>query len=172
MHVVPVEQSLFSLQGGEGARTQATVAVGFGTNPALHEHTALWFETVQIAFGPQVDSRQGFMHLLSLHDSLALQSSSEWQPITHILWRQICPRKQSLSTRHVNIQFSFKHFSFNAQSLSAMQLCLQILSRHELFPIQSSRTLQDVGILTHSMSSFPVKPGGHEQCLMWSTVLH
>lgn len=77
MQIEPELQSRFSRQGGAGARTQATVAVGFGTNPARHEQTARWLETVQIAFGPHADSRQGFMHLLSLQDSLALQSSSE-----------------------------------------------------------------------------------------------
>ena len=76
-HVDPAGQSLFSVQGGAGVRTQATLAVGLGTKPLRHEQLARWLETVHAALGPQGESLQGFTQRLSRHDSLALQSSSE-----------------------------------------------------------------------------------------------
>lgn len=79
-HVDPAGHSLFSVHGWPGTRTQATLAVGFGTKPLRHEQLARWLDTVHNALGPQGESLHGFTHLLSRHDSLALQSSSEWHP--------------------------------------------------------------------------------------------
>lgn len=85
MQVVPGEQPLFSVQGSAGVRTQATLAVGLGTKPIPHEQLALWLDTVHKALGPQGESRHGFTQRLSRQDSLALQSSSPWQPNKHML---------------------------------------------------------------------------------------
>lgn len=125
----PIGQSRFSRQGWAGVLTQATVnkwnhninkwnahiennvieltffylllAVGFGTKPCEQEQLGRWFATLQSALGPHGLAEHGFVHLLLTHCSLAEQSSSEWQPKVHILWRQMWPRKQSLSTRQV-----------------------------------------------------------------------
>lgn len=40
IQVVPGWQALFSVQGSNGALTQATLAVGFGTKPVPHEQLA------------------------------------------------------------------------------------------------------------------------------------
>jgi hypothetical protein len=79
-HVDPVGHSLFSVHGWPGTRTQATLAVGLGTKPLRHEQVARWLDTVHSALGPQGESLHGFTQRLSRHDSLALQSSSEWHP--------------------------------------------------------------------------------------------
>lgn len=89
IQTVPEEQSLFSLQGGAGARTQAIFADGLGTKPVRQEQTALWLATEHAALGPHEVSMQGFTHLFSLQDSEALQSSSEWQPNMHMLCRHM-----------------------------------------------------------------------------------
>lgn len=128
MQAFPVGQSLFSVQGCAGALTQAIFADGFGTKPSPHEQRALWFDTVQRALGPQGCSRQGLIHLLLRHDSPALQSSSAWQPKMHMFCLQMYPKKQSLSTRHVNLQVPLRHFSLKAQSSSMEHWGLQMLS--------------------------------------------
>lgn len=69
-------QSAFCRQGAAGVLTQPTLAEGLGTKPSAHEHTARWFTTEHCALGPQVSELQGFVHLLSLQDSLLPQSSS------------------------------------------------------------------------------------------------
>jgi len=68
-----------------------------------------------MAFGPQGIATQGFVHTLSLQDSTEAQSSFDLHPNKHILFRHICPKKQSLSTLQVKAQWFLKHFSFNAQ---------------------------------------------------------
>ena len=131
-------------------------AVGLGTKPSEHEQLGLWLATLHIALGPQGLTEQGFLHLLPRQASLAEQSSSEWHPKMHMLYRQIWPKKQSLSTRQVteknkksfnkrsfycksfsrrldfnlHMQLPFKHFSLKAQSLSPLQAGKQMLSLH------------------------------------------
>lgn len=101
LHEYPAGHSRFSLHGSAGVRTHAILAVGFGTNPTRQEHMALWFATVHMALGPQGIAKHGFVHTLSLQDSTDAQSSFDLHPNKHILFRHICPRKQSLSTLHV-----------------------------------------------------------------------
>lgn len=101
LHVYPAGHSRFSLHGSAGVLTHATLAVGFGTNPTRQEHTALWLATVHIELGPQGIARQGFVHTLSRQDSTEAQSSFDLHPNRHMLFRQMCPKKQSLSTLHV-----------------------------------------------------------------------
>lgn len=165
-------QSRFSEHGSAGDRMQAIFAVGLGTMPFVQEQLARWLETVQIALGPHGLISQGFMHLLFKHDSLPLQSSSLWHPKTHLLCRQMWPRKQSLSTRQVRTQFPEMHFSFKAQSWSEPQTGMHIVSAQVLPSEQSVFDEQATGIRTHSMSEFPVKPAGQVHCFSCRWVRH
>ena len=53
--------------------------------PSIQLQEALWLDTEHAALGPQGFSVQGLTHLSLRQDSEALQSSSVWQPNTHLL---------------------------------------------------------------------------------------
>lgn len=97
-HEYPAGHSRFSVHGSAGVRTHAILAVGFGTNPGRHEHVALWLATAHTALGPHGIARHGLVHALSRHDSTDAQSSFDLHPNKHMLFRHMCPKKQSLST--------------------------------------------------------------------------
>lgn len=145
MQAVPAEQSLFAWHDGPGERRHATFAVGFGIKPDGQEQEARWFITVHFEFGPQGVTSQGSAHLFPRQASFPLQSSSARQPKVHILFRQMCPKKQSLSNRHVRRQFSLTHFSLKAHSLSTWQTGKHTLSRQVFPTLQSFVFVQDTG---------------------------
>lgn len=145
MQAFPGEQSLLTRQLGPGARKQATLAVGLGMNPDVHEHVARWLLTVHLAFGPQGVTSHGLTHLFDKQASLALQSSSPPQPAVQILSRQMSPRKQSLLTLQVSKQLLCMHFSLKAHSESLVQAGKQTLCRQVLPSLQSLELLQETG---------------------------
>lgn len=79
------------------------LGVGFGISPSVQEHKAFRSTTEHQAFGPHgfTSFAHGFWQKLFLQNSLGPQSSSCRQPYEQVLARQMCPRKQSLSTLHV-----------------------------------------------------------------------
>jgi len=142
---VPTAHSRLAWQIGPGDLRQATFAVGFGMKPEGQEQVARWLKTVHLAFGPHGVASHGFTHLLPRHASFALQSSSARQPNEHMLFRQMWPRKQSLSSRQVSRQLPRMHFSFNAHSLSTVQIGRQTFSWQVLPSLQSPLPRQDTG---------------------------
>ena len=124
-------------------------------------------------FGPQVDSSaQGSTHRLAIHDWDVGQSELTLQPTKHMLFKQTCPRKQSLSNRQVNIHCPFWHLSFGAQFVSDKHLSMQIPSTQFICFGQLWSDIQVLGIRTHSTSPFPVKDGGQVHRILCLTVWH
>jgi len=145
MQAMSTAQSRLAWQIGPGDLRHAIFAVGFGIKPDGQEQVARWLKTVHLAFGPHDVASHGFTHLFAKHASFALQSSSARQPNEHILFRQMWPRKQSLSNRQVSKQLPLMHFSFNAHSSSAIQIGKQTFSRQVLPSLQSLLPRQDTG---------------------------
>ena len=124
-------------------------------------------------FGPQVDgSAQGSTHRLAIHDCDVGQSELTLQPTRHILFKQTCPRKQSLSNLQVNIHCPFWHLSLGAHCVSAKHLSIQIPSIQFICSGQLWSEMQVFGTRTHSTSPFPVKDGGQVHCFLCFTVWH
>lgn len=142
---IPTAHSRLAAQVGPGDLRHAILAVGFGMKPEGQEHVARWLKTVHLAFGPHGVASHGLTHLLPEHASFALQSSSARQPKVHILFRQMWPRKQSLSSRQVSKQLLRMHFSFIAHSSSMVQIGKQTFSRQVLPSLQSPLLRQGTG---------------------------
>ena len=124
-------------------------------------------------FGPQVDgSAQGSTHRLAMHDCDVGQSGLTLQPTRHILFKQTCPRKQSLSNLQVNIHCPFWHLSLGAHCVSAKHFNIHIPSTQFIWSGQLWSEIQVFGTRTHSTSPFPVKDGGQVHLFLCLTVWH
>ena len=123
--------------------------------------------------GPQAeDPAQGSTHRFPIHPWDVGQSEFTLQPTKHMLFKQTCPRKQSLSNLQVSIHCPFWHLSFGAQFVSDKHFSIQIPSTQFICSGQLWSEMQVLGTRTHSTSPFPVKDGGHVHRFKCCTVWH
>ena len=108
-------------------------------------------------------NKQGFLKRLLMQDSSVVQSEFCWQPMVHMLLRQMWLKKQSLSTRQVSMQLLNTHFLLKTHWESMVQSGMQRPSVQRLLFSQSPSRRQVIRTRMHSVLGDPMNPAEQEQ---------